>query len=246
MQHKIGIIGFGNMGSAIAEQLKNNYKVMVFEKDSAKTAKASGILVAKDLSALIRDSDTLILAVKPQDFPQVFLEIKDSGHELDKLVISIAAGIPTTYIEEHFGVVRVIRVMPNIPAKINAGMICLTKGKFASEEDLDFAQELFDYLGETLIIKEELMDEVTATSGSGPGFICRILHLQHIDPNDEVAISNFEKEFIPSFTASAEEIGIPKEKAEILVSATTAGTIALLRTSHMTPEQLEKQVVSKK
>jgi len=241
MTHKIGIIGFGNMGSAIAERLKNDYKVAVFEKDPAKTGKATGIHVAKDLHELINESDTLILAIKPQDFPQVFIEIKNSGHQLDKLVISIAAGIPVVYIEEHFGAIRVIRAMPNMPAKIGAGITCLAKGRFASAEDLGLAKELFGYLGETLSIKEDLMNAATAIVGSGPGFLYDLIEGKSLSEAKKYS----QGIFTPLLKEAAMNSGFSEDEAGLMAEVTAAGSIAVLEKTKTSPQELASQVVSK-
>ncbi len=77
MNEKIGIIGFGNMGQAIAEQLKTNYQICVFDKDKTKTAKLKNIEVALAVGGLVSKVDSLILAVKPQDLDGVLKEIKN-------------------------------------------------------------------------------------------------------------------------------------------------------------------------
>ena len=237
----IGIIGFGNMGQAIAEQLKSNYKITVFDKDTSKISLIKGILPALDLDTLIKGSDTIILAVKPQQFPEVFAEIKKCGHELDKLIISIAAGITTRYIEDYFGVVRVVRVMPNMPAKIGSGMSCLSKGKFASEEDFDLAEELFSYMGESLAIKEEMMNAATAISGSGPGYLYYLIEGKSLSEAKKYA----HNIFMPALKDAAMKIGFNADEAHLLSQATTEGSMAVLEKSGLSAEQLKLQVVSK-
>ena len=136
MNKNIGIIGFGNMGSSLAERIKSEYRVYVFDKDNNKTKNLSRIETTRDISGLVKCSDVVILAVKPQDFAGVLAEIKDWIGT--KLVISIAAGITTNHIEKALGRgARVIRVMPNMPAKIAQGISCLSRSGLASKKDLD-------------------------------------------------------------------------------------------------------------
>ena len=90
-----------NMGSSLAERIKSAYKVYVFDKDASKTKNLSRIETARDIPSLVKCSDVVILAVKPQDFTGVLAEIKDWIGV--KLVISIAAGITTNYIEKALG-----------------------------------------------------------------------------------------------------------------------------------------------
>ncbi|MCX5701884.1 MAG: pyrroline-5-carboxylate reductase [Candidatus Omnitrophica bacterium] len=242
MKMKIGIIGFGNMGSAIAERLKSKYKVFVFDKDKTKTVILKDIIVANSIGELCRMSDTLILAVKPQDFDAVLVEIKSCTHLADKLFISIAAGIKTSYIEKKLGAVRVVRVMPNMAIKIKQGISCLSKGRFATEEDFEFTEELFDYMGKTLRIEEEKMEAATAVSGSGPGFYFDIIE-SILDSNKNP--EEFKKEFIITLTKAAEESGFKHEEAVFLASGTGTACQLLLVETKLPPSELKKQITSK-
>jgi pyrroline-5-carboxylate reductase len=170
IKKKIGIIGFGNMGSAIAQRIKAKYKVFIFDKDKEKTKNLKDIKVTDTLVSLVEQSDVVILAVKPQDYDVVLHELK--GIVKNKLIISIAAGIPTELIEKVLGNIRVIRAMPNLPARVGNGITYLCKGHFTRARDLRFAQLLFKNMGTTFIALEDIMSEVTAASGSGPGFWC--------------------------------------------------------------------------
>lgn len=240
MQKTIGIIGFGNMGSPIAQRIKSQYKTYVFDKDRNRTLGLSGLEVAKDNIDLIKAVDTVILAVKPQDFEEVLSEIK--AFIKNKLIISIAAGITTKYIERRLGKIRIIRVMPNLPAKIKKGTTWLCKGKYASHNDLAFAQKLFTYLGKTFKIKENLMNAATAISGSGPGFLFYELRNR---PKKEwrVYCSHY---FIPELINAARQVGFSQRLASPSAIATVEGSLALLRQSKLTPQKLCAQVVSKK
>jgi pyrroline-5-carboxylate reductase len=242
LDKKIGIIGFGNMGQAIANQLKKDYKVYCFDKDSSKTKEISGIKVAKNTIDLVKSTDLIILAVKPQDFFLLLEEIKTACSK-DKLFISIAAGITTEYIEKVLGTVKVIRAMPNIPLVIGKGMTCLTKGKFANEEDFKLAQDLFDQMGKTLRIEENLMDAACAVSGSGPAYICRFLESESIDLNNiyEPRI----KEFLNKFQKAAQNVGFSQKEAAFLVETTYSGTVTLLKKTKISTEELRKQVTSR-
>ena len=143
IRHKIGIIGLGNMGSVIASRLaeeSGEYKVLAFDKDKNKTG-ISSLEIAKDLSSLVAAVDIILLAVKPQDIDHLLKELKNCSGS--KLIISIAAGISTRYLEKVLGNARVIRAMPNIAVKIQESVTCLCKGGFATESDLDFSRELF-------------------------------------------------------------------------------------------------------
>jgi pyrroline-5-carboxylate reductase len=237
----IGIIGFGNMGSAIAQRLKSKNTVYVFDKEKNKTGNLSGLIVAKSPRDLVNNADTVILAVKPQDFETVLNEIKDCVK--DKLIISIAAGITTGYIEKYLGSVRVIRTMPNLPAKLGEGMTCLYTGKYARKEDASFAEELFRYMGKTLILdSEDMINAATAVSGSGPGFLCELVEGKSLG-EIEIFVANT---FIPALEASARNQGFTARQAKILAMTTGHGTVIYLEEEHLSPEEVKKQVTSKK
>ena len=238
MNKKIGIIGFGNMGSAIGERIKFEYQVYAFDIDKNKTNKLTGIKVANSINDLLTKVDTVILAVKPQDFDVSLDEVKNFAE--GKLIITIAVGITTGYIEKRLGKVRVIRAMPNLPARIGEGMICLCTGKSASEEEASFAEELFKNLGATLILNEDMMDAATAISGSGPGYL--------YDWGENKTIQEIKQYardiFIPSLTASAQSFGFTPQQAKTLVNTTVQGSLSFLEKANLSAAQLKKQVAS--
>ncbi len=238
---KIGIIGYGNMGAAIAGAIKEKYRLMVFDKDKQKTANLSGIGVAATAVDLAQQSEVILLAVKPQDFEHVLREIKNCLK--DQLVISIAAGVSTKHIEKYLGNIRVIRLMPNLGAKIRESVTCLCSGAFATEEDLEFAQQLFYDLGVVHLIPEVLMNAATAICGSGPAYVF-----------DFVATNSFEQNYIPQHTKedmvkrlqqAAEAVGFSHEDALFLSFNTVNSSISLLQKSKLPAGELKKQVASK-
>jgi len=236
---KIGIIGFGNMGSAIAERIKSKYKVFVFERDAAKTEGLTGIKIASDIPQLVKQSQAIILAIKPQDFESVMEEIKDGAQ--GKLIISIAAGITTGYIEKFLGQVRVVRVMPNLAVQVGQSTTSICKGAFADDKDLSFVLKLFKYLGNVFVLPEAMMDAATAVAGSGPGFWCDLVQGK---PKSEW--EKYSREyFIPEFSLAAEHVGFDKKQAGLFAASTTTGTIAIVEALRITPEELKAKVTSK-
>lgn len=239
MNKTIGIIGFGNMGSAIAERLKKDCEVTVFDKDKNKTKGLVSIKVAGDISGLAEGVDTIVLAVKPQDFELVLDEMKDNAK--DKLIISIAAGITTAYIERRMTDARVIRTMPNLPARVGAGITCVCKGASATEEDLDFAKSLFDVLGETLVLNDEdMMSAATAVSGSGPGFLFSLVQGKKGKELEKFATDVFS----PKLEKVARDEGFDSDQAHVLSVATTAGSLELLAVPGNSAETLRVMVIS--
>jgi pyrroline-5-carboxylate reductase len=236
---KVGIIGCGNMGSAIAKGINSKYQVFIFDKEPAKTKNIAKAKVTKSIFDLINSVDAVILAVKPQDFEAVLAEIKNIAGK--RLLISIAAGIPTKYIEKIIGRVKVIRVMPNLLVKIGKGVTALCKGKFATNKDLNFARKLFDQLGTTLVLEEKMMDADTAFLGSGPGFHYDLLSRR--DKDDWYAFT--KNEFIPTFAASGEKVGFSKHQAKILAKLIADCDHALIKESKESPGTLCIRVTSK-
>lgn len=240
MRKKIGIVGIGNMGAAIAERIKADYDVVVFDQDEKKAKGIQGVSVSDNNIDLVIKSDAVILAVKPDDFKALLREIKNNIK--DKLIISIAAGITTWYIEKILGETRVVRVMPNLPAKFGQAMSSLCKGRFATKGDLEFVEGLFKKIGKTLIIKENMMGKVTAISGSGPGFLCDLVEGKSLEDIEKFT----ELTFIPSLTATASALGCTAVQAKVLAGTTGRGTVIYLKKTGLSPEEMKKQVASKK
>lgn len=241
MVKTIGIIGFGNMGCAIAKEVKSKYQIWVFDKDSSKTSGLSEINVTENITDLVNQVDVILLAIKPQDFDIVLENIKD--YVQPKLIISIAAGINTEYIEKVLGDVRVVRVMPNIGVKIGKSVTCLCKGRFASNDDLSFAEELFNYLGTTRKIEEKMMDSSTAISGSGPAYIYDDMELSPIDPFN--IPEQKKQDYIRRLAEAAQSLGFNSEDAMFLAINTINMSIDLIKKTKMLPSELKKQVTSK-
>ncbi|MCM8765812.1 MAG: pyrroline-5-carboxylate reductase [Candidatus Omnitrophica bacterium] len=238
---KIGIIGYGNMGSAIAEGIKRKYAVVVFDKDLSKTQNLKKVEVAVQVGDLVRDCEVIILAVKPQDFPGLLKEISDFSQ--DKLFISIAAGITTDYLEKKLPRARIVRVMPNLGIKVKKSVTCICKGKSANCKDLKFTQRLFSYLGVVREIGENLMNKVTALSGSGPGFIFYYLENRAIlTPKLEKRI---RKVLVNDLKKAGEDLGFSSEEAKFLAKETVETSFFLLRKTRLSPSALRLKVTSK-
>jgi pyrroline-5-carboxylate reductase len=239
--NKIGIIGYGNMGSAIAESIRSQYDILVFDKDKVKTAVTGGIKIAADIQELVNKSEAVILAVKPQDFEPALKAIK--GCLKPGLIISIAAGITTKYIEKVLGKARVVRVMPNLGAKIRESVTCLSKGANASEDDLIFTEELFSYLGVTRVVEEKMMNAVTAISGSGPGYIFDFIANNSVDPLN--VPEHTRHDMMRRLERAGEAVGFDREDAAFLAAGTVNASISVLRITKISVVELAKQVASK-
>lgn len=236
---KIGIIGCGNMGHAIAERIKRKYNVYVFDKDKNKIQNSSGINIADNAKDLVNKTEIIILAVKPQDFDSVLDEIKDNVQ--DKLIVSIAAGITAEYIEKILGMARVIRVMPNIGVIVGKGVSFICKGSFANENDLRLSRKLFNSVGNSFVILEDLMNAATAVGGSGPGFWGYLFDKQPKEEWDKYKIEHF----IPELTSAGISVGFDKKMAKLTGALVTVGSYATVCALHIAPLELAKKVASK-
>lgn len=228
---KISIIGGGNMGEVIASGIVSSKLVPaknVIVSDVVKERldylkKTYKVSAEADNTKAVKSADVVILAVKPQSMGEVLTEIAPVITKM-KLVISIAAGIPTSFIEGYLKKgMRVVRVMPNTPALIGEGAAALTAGKNATENDLTLAQQVFDSVGITVIVKEELMDAVTGLSGSGPayGFI-----------------------IIEALSDAGVKMGLTRDIALSLAAQTLVGAARLCLRGDRHPGQLKDMVTS--
>ncbi len=168
---RVGIVGFGNMGRAIAESLSSGkYDVYVYDKDKNKTKGIPRNIIVKTLKGLLSESEAVILAVKPQDIKE-FIEGSRGFINRKTLLISIAAGVPTYFFEKSMGRLKIVRVMPNLAARVKEAVSFICKGRFASKKDLDLALSIFKNIGIVFKVKEGFLDKATSISGSGPGYI---------------------------------------------------------------------------
>src|SRR5215470_2096718 len=180
---RLAVLGTGKLGGIL---LRAYLKQRLFDAkyvtatvkhaDRAASLEASlGVSVTTDNRKAVRGSDIVLLGVKPQVVGEVLREIAPEL-SADTLVISVAASVPTAYIEQHAGAtVPVIRAMPNTPATVGCGMTGICRGSYASAEHLDIARAMFDAVGRTVIVDEKNMDAVTGLSASGPAFAYIIL-----------------------------------------------------------------------
>lgn len=233
MKNKIGLIGCGNMGEAIIKQAqseKRKAKSFIFsEKNKEKKIyiqnkyKIHGVDSNRDL---VRLSDIIIIAVKPQDFNKVLDEICKLKLNLNnKLFISIAAGITTKFIEEKIGGrPSVIRIMPNLPCVIKKGISSICLGRHANVKDFIVAKNIFSNLGKVTKVREESMNAITAISGSGPAYFYYL-----IEALEDAAI----------------KFGLSKELARQLIIETGIGALELLKARDIEPRDLRKQITSK-
>ena len=227
---KIGFVGGGNMAKAIIGGLKNNgfdtTAITVLELDAQKRIELSSSFNVRtsDNYDEIRDSDVIVLAVKPQQLREVCLEVTPI---LDaQLIISIAAGIRSADISGWLNNYQaIVRVMPNTPAQIQAGVSALFALASVNEQQRKQATTILAAVGKTLWLDDETkMDAVTAISGSGPAYVFYL-----IEALQEAGVG----------------LGLKPEEAQMLALQTFAGAGLLAAQSTTDIKTLRAQVTSK-
>ncbi|KPJ58252.1 MAG: hypothetical protein AMJ42_03610 [Deltaproteobacteria bacterium DG_8] len=231
IKDKIGFIGVGNMGEALIRGIlkakllspQNVYASDIRESRLQQLQRDCGITTFKYNKEIALKTRIIVLAVKPQNMEEVLKEIAPVVNK-KHLIISIAAGISTSYISRHFNnEIPIIRVMPNTPALIQEGASALAKGKDVTENDLENAQKLFVSVGKTVVVDESLMDAVTGLSGSGPAYFFL---------------------FIEALTDAGVKVGLPRSVALLLSTQTCLGAARMIFETGEHPAKLRDIVTS--
>lgn len=228
----IAIIGVGNMGSAIAHGLLRK-KLIPVKNLILSNPSLEKLLYFKKLGTVItvvnknaaEKADIIILAVKPQILTSVLQEIK-SAVSKNKLIISIAAGFEIKTIKKILGIKQpVVRVMPNLCARVSKSISCWVKSKEVTDEQSSEVAIILRAIGKEYLLKEEnLLDQVTAISGSGPAYVFYLVEL-------------LEK--------SALNLGLNERLARLLAVETVSGSSKLLQNSQKSAKILREEVTSK-
>ncbi|MDR2088380.1 MAG: pyrroline-5-carboxylate reductase [Clostridiales Family XIII bacterium] len=175
---KLGFIGAGNMGGAIikgyiASGAGGAKSVTVFDRDAEKLsafAAETGVTAAQSIAALAGLSDAIVLAVKPNNFEEVLPELAAAPLG-ERLLISMAAGVSIAHIEGFLGGnAKIIRIMPNTPAMVGAGMTAVSRNKHVRDAEFERALGIFASVGRAEPVDEALMHTVTGVSGSSPAY----------------------------------------------------------------------------
>lgn len=229
MVGKIGVIGFGNIGTAILQGLiaKGVPPAVLYAHDKRpeqmQRAEALRINMTKTNAELVKNSDIIIIAVKPPNMKEVLTEIAPVID--DKLVISVAAAITIDFIEKHLKTARVVRVMPNAPALIGEGAAAFACGAKVTEDDEHTVIDIFKSMGMCFKVdNDHLIDTVTALSGCGPAYTAYLM--------------NF-------FVEEAVKSGLPRDIAFKLAAQTVIGAGKLMLALGKTPEEVIKSVMTK-
>jgi len=231
MSRKIAVIGAGKIGEwlisgLISSEWRTPAEIVATarrEERLAELAERYGIETTNDNADAVKDAAVVVIAVKPQDFQELFRDL-EGAITAEHTVVTVAAAIPTAFVEGGLdGEVPVVRAMPNAPSSVHEGMAGIAGGTYATEEHMAQAEEVLAHLGRTVRVAESYMDAVTAVSGSGPAYFALL------------AESMIEAGIL---------LGLSREISTDLVVQTMLGTAKLLRDEKMHPVELREMVTS--
>jgi len=228
-QSKVAVIGAGVMGEALIVALissgVNSNRITISEKreDRAQELIAKYSINSSELASNDANADALLLVVKPQDMGSVLEEIKGSINP-EAVVITFAAGKTISFISNGLGTSNpVVRVMPNTPTLVGAGMAAASMGAGVTAAQRDFVLGFLGATGKVIEVSEDLQDAVTATSGSGPAYFFA---------------------FVEAMVAGAKDLGLSQEEATTLTVQTIVGAAKLLDESGKSATTLRENVTS--
>lgn len=225
----VGVVGAGAMGGSIARGLVeagtvDAARLLVADSDPARLGpfSALGARTFSDGATLLADDpDVLVLAVKPQVLGGVMAELAPLVGE--RLVVSIAAGVPVSAIEAALPSARVVRVMPNLPVQVRSGATAVTAGSRAGEKDVELVRALFSALGAVAVMREDQLDVAGAVSGCAPAFFSL---------------------FVDALTRAGVRAGLPAACAREMVASTMRGCAEQLLTEGVHPREYMERVTS--
>jgi len=228
---KLAVLGTGKLGGILLraylkQELFSPKRVTATVKHAEKAAamaKELGVSVTTDNRKAVSGADIVLLGVKPQVVGDVLKEIASEVTE-KTLVISVAASVPTSYIEQRLGgKVPVVRAMPNTPASVGCGMTGICRGAHARAEHLETARAMFNAVGRTVVVDEKNMDAVTGLSASGPAFAYIILE---------------------SLAEAGVKVGLPRDVATLLAAQTMKGAASVVLETGDHPALLKDAVTT--
>ncbi|HET9087107.1 MAG TPA: pyrroline-5-carboxylate reductase [Acidobacteriaceae bacterium] len=228
---KVAMLGAGKMGGILLQAfLKNhlfrpeNICATVHHASRCQSLSAQwGISVTTDNLEAARQSDLILLGVKPRTIPEVIEQIRPALTP-KKMIVSFAASVKTGAIEQAAGVdLAVIRAMPNTPSLVGCGATGLSRGKFVAPEQLALAEQVFNSVGRTVTVDEKHMDAVTGLSASGPAYIYIILE---------------------SLAEAGVKVGLPRDIATLLAAQTVLGAATMMIETGSHPALLKDAVTT--
>ncbi|HSF86309.1 MAG TPA: pyrroline-5-carboxylate reductase [Acidimicrobiia bacterium] len=229
MHPTVAILGAGSMGEIFAEGLlragwSTDQLVMAARRPerAEEATRHTGVEVLLDAAEAAKGKDVVVIAVKPKDVPGLLGQLVDVI-TADQLIVSLAAGVPVAVFEAAFPEVAVVRSMPNTPAAVDEGMTAYCGGSHVDAAGLERAAAVLGAVGDTIHLSEDLLDAVTAVSGTGPAYVFLLAE---------------------ALTEAAIREGLPHHAAERLVHQTLRGAGILLATSQKSAFRLRAEVTS--
>ncbi len=228
---RLAVLGTGKLGGILLraylkQELFSPKRVTATVKHAEKAAalaKELGVSVTTENSKAVIGADIVLLGVKPQVVGDVLKEIAPELNE-KTLVISVAASVPTSYIEQRLGEkVPVVRAMPNTPSAVGCGMTGICRGAHAGTEHLEMARAMFNAVGRTVVVDEKNMDAVTGLSASGPAYAYIILE---------------------SLAEAGVKVGLPRDIATLLAAQTMKGAASVVLETGDHPALLKDAVTT--
>jgi pyrroline-5-carboxylate reductase len=230
-EKKLAVLGAGKLGGILLRAYvkqglfspKHVSATVRHEEKAAKLAKELEVRVTTDNRKAVKDADIVLLGVKPQVIGDVLKEIAPELSP-DTLIISVAASVPTSYIEQRVSEkVAVIRAMPNTCSIVGCGMTGICRGSHASPAHLEVAKAMFDAVGRTVVVDEKNMDAVTGLSASGPAFAYIILE---------------------SFAEAGVKVGLPRDVSTLLAAQMMKGAASVVLETGDHPALLKDSVTT--
>ena len=228
---RVAVLGAGKMGGILVQAfLKSGLfpsdhivATVAHQARALSISQQLGITVTTNNLEAAKTADVILLGVKPLQVEGLIREISPVLTP-DKLLISFAASVRTSAIEEAAGApIGVIRAMPNTPSALGAGIAALCRGRYVTDEQLSLAQQIFATVGRTVVVDEKHMDAVTGLSGSGPAFIYII---------------------IEALAEAGVNVGLPRDIATQLAAQTTFGSAKMVLETGAHPALLKDEVTT--
>jgi pyrroline-5-carboxylate reductase len=226
MKH-IGIIGFGNMGEAIAAGLRRSgrdIEISVLEPVEQKRRTAVERYRARAVDhpiELFESADITVLAIKPQILPGFVSSLDEAAAGLR--FVSVAAGIPLEYYRKALGTREIVRFMPNLAATVGKALVAIAWDEPIDRTTLDYAFDIADAIGDRLVVPERLMSAVTGVSGSGIAYVFALAH---------------------AMALGGTQAGLPYQDALSAAVSTIGGAAELLAAGSTHPIELLSRVTS--
>jgi len=229
---KISVIGCGNLGKSIANGLLNHHEfssdnIIATRRNLSFIAdlKEAGADITSDNLYAVSNSNIILIAVKPYNVSKIINEIKPVLQEGKHIIVSLATGLGTAEISEMLdNKFPIYRAMPNIAANIKESVTCICS-KNSNQEQTQKVKSIFDAVGESLIINEELMEAATILGACGIAFVFR---------------------FIRAMIQGGIQIGFDANTAKMIVSQTVKGAAQMLQDNNDHPESEIDKVTTPK